>query len=174
MAKATGLTKHQIEIITKTASEVATKHVDQKEKRKKIEQRERNLQNTNLLLKNYTKLRDMAEEYQSELSGYDESVLDLETLTLETLEKYHFKTVKIMRHVDAMLRAYELGAAKGLPEEKRRFEVLKYRYLVDNKLTVKQLCERLGVEQATVYRDSREAINDMSVMLFGVAAIGFV
>ena len=90
MVKATGLTKHQIEIITKTASEVATKHVDQKEKRKKIEQRERNLQNTNLLLKNYTKLRDMAEEYQSELSGYDESVLDLETLTLETLEKYHF------------------------------------------------------------------------------------
>lgn len=169
-----GLTKHQLEIISAVASREAAKHVDQKEKRQKAEQRERNLKNTDLLMKNYTKLKAMAEEYKNEVDEYEDTVLDLSTLNLETLEKYHFKTVKIIKHVDAMIRAYEWNCGKGLLEEKRRYEVLKYRYLVDEKLTVKQLCERLNTEQATIYRDTKHAIRDMSVLLFGAAAIDFV
>lgn len=169
-----GLTKHQIEIISEVASKEAAKHVDQKEKRNKAVQRERNLKNTELLMKNYTKLKAMAEEYNNEVDDYEDTVLDLSTLNLETLEKYHFKTVKIMKHVDAMLRAYEWDCHKGLSEEKRRYKVLKYRFLVDEKLTVKQLCERLNAEQATIYRDTKNAIKDMSVLIFGAAAIDFV
>ncbi|MBL1223722.1 hypothetical protein [Enterococcus sp. BWR-S5] len=168
-----GLTKHQLQIISEVASREAAKHVDQKEKRQKAEQRERNLKNTDLLMKNYTKLKAMAEEYETEVDEYEDTVLDLSTLSLETLEKYHFKTVKMMKHVDAMVRAYEWNCGKGLPEEKRRFEVLKYRYLVDEKLTAKQLCEKLFVDQKTVYRDTKAAIRDMSVLLFGTAAIDF-
>lgn len=174
MAKGNGLTKHQLEIITEVACKTAAKHLDQKKQREKKEQRERNLKNTDLLMKNYTKLKAMAEEYEYEIEEYEDSVLDLTELNLETLERYHLKTVKIMKHVDTMLRAYEWSCSKGTVEEKRRFEVLKYRFLVDEKLTVKQLCERLKAEQATIYRDSKAAIKDMSVLLFGAAAIDFV
>ncbi|MEB8400904.1 hypothetical protein NGG61_13330 [Enterococcus casseliflavus] len=174
MPKNSGLTKHQLEIITEAASEAVTKHLEKKKKREKAEQRERNLKNTDLLMKNYTKLKAMAEEYEYEIEEYEDSVLDLTELNLETLERYHLKTVKIMKHVDTMLRAYEWSCNKGTVEEKRRFEVLKYRFLVDDKLTARELCERLNVDQKTIYRDSKASIRDMSVLLFGVSAIEFV
>ncbi|MGX7211306.1 hypothetical protein [Enterococcus innesii] len=174
MPKNSGLTKHQLEIITEAASEAVTKHLEKKRKQEKAEQRERNLKNTDLLMKNYTKLKAMAEEYEYEIEAYEDSVLDLTELNLETLERYHLKTVKIMKHVDTMLRAYEWSCSKGTVEEKRRFEVLKYRFLVAERLTVKQLCEKLNVEQTAVYRDTKSAIKDMSVLLFGAAAIDFV
>lgn len=168
-----GLTKHQLEIISEVACKEGIKHVEQREQRKKAEQRERNLTNTDLLMKNYTKLKAMAEEYKNEVDDYEDTVLDLSTLNLETLEKYHFKTVKIMKHVDTMLHAYEVTSRNGSPEELRRFEVLKYRYLSPKRLTVKELCERLNVEQTAIYRDTKLAIRDMSVLIFGAAAIDF-
>ena len=174
MAKTNSLTKHQLAIIAEAASEVATKLWEKKKKREKADQRERNLKNTDLLMKNYTKLKAMTEEYEHGVEEYEDSVLDLSELNLETLERYHFKTVKIMRHVDIMLRAYEWSCSKGTVEEKRRFEVLKHRFLIDEKLTVKQLCEKLNVEQTAVYRDIKASIRDMSVLLFGAAAIDFV
>lgn len=174
MAKTSGLTKHQLEIVSKVASQEAAMFVERKEKRAKEEQRQRNLKNTELLLKNYTKLKAMAEEYKNEVDEYEDTVLDLSTLSLETLEKYHFKTVKIIKHVDIMIKVYEWDCQKGLPEEKRRFEVLKSRFLAENKLTAKQLCERLNVDQKTIYRDTKAAIKDLSVLIFGAEAIDFV
>ncbi|MBP1044859.1 hypothetical protein I6N96_01105 [Enterococcus sp. BWM-S5] len=164
-----GLTKHQLEIVTQA---VLNEHEKQNAKKKK-EEKARNLRNTELLLKNYRKLKDLCDSTMTEAIPLDYPEFDLENLTLESLTIYRKKTMLMMNHVDKMLIAYEWNCGKGLPEEKRRFEVLKYRYLVDEKLTVKQLCEKKFVDQRTIYRDTKEAIGDMSVLLFGIDAIDF-
>lgn len=78
-----------------------------------------------------------------------------------------------MNHVDKMLVAYEWNCRKGSTEEQRRFKILKSRYLADERMTVKEICEYYHIEQGTVYRDTKTAIKDMSVLLFGIDAIDF-
>lgn len=69
--------------------------------------------------------------------------------------------------------AYEWNCKKGSVEEQRRFKVLKKRYLVEDKLTVKEIVELHSIDQSTVYRDTKQAIKDMSILLFGIDAIDF-
>lgn len=184
MAKPSNLTKHQLEIISAVASEEAVKMYVKKAALDKKEEKKRNLRNTELLLKNYLKLKELCEETTKEiqikevLSGSTddyEELLDfsLENLTLESLNQYRAKTLMMMKHVDKMLVAYEWNCSKGSVEEQRRFNILKHRYLIEDKLTVKEICKEFNVEQGTVYRDTKISIKDMSVLLFGIDAIDF-
>ncbi|EGO8157221.1 hypothetical protein JFL35_15750 [Enterococcus faecalis] len=167
------LTKEQLEIIASAATTEAIRAYEKKHKRVKKEAKKRNLRNTGLLLKNYTKLKDLCNETLQEEIPVDYPEFDLENLTLESLSIYRKKTFKMLNHVDRMLTAYEWNCAKGSIEEQRRFKVLQKRYLIENKLSVKELCEEFHIEQGTVYRDTKLAIKDMSVLLFGIEAIDF-
>lgn len=167
------LTKEQLEIIAITASTEAVKAYEKKHLNMKKEAKKRNLRNTGLLLKNYTKLKDLCNETLQEEIPVDYPEFNLENLTLESLSIYRKKTFKMMNHVDRILIAYEWNCNKGSVEEQRRFEVLKNRYLREDKLSVKELCEEFHIEQGTVYRDTKLAIKDMSVLLFGIEAIDF-
>lgn len=167
------LTKHQLEIIANAASIEAVKAYEKRHQKMQQEVKSRNLRNTELLLKNYTKLKDLCDETIQEEIPTDYPDFNLENLTLESLSIYKKKTFKMMNHVDKMLIAYEWNCSKGSVEEHRRFLILKYRYLIDDKLNVKEICEDLHVEQGTVYRDTKLAIKDMSVLLFGIDAIDF-
>ena len=169
MVKNNNLTKHQLEIITAT---VLQEHRKQSNKMKR-EEKSRNLRNTELLLKNYIKLKDLCDETIQEAIPDDYPDFSLESLTLESLTIYRKKTLMMMNHVDKMLVAYEWNCRKGSVEEQRRFKILKQRYLVDEHMTVKEICEYFHVEQGTVYRDTKIAIKDMAVLLFGVSAIDF-
>ena len=166
---ATGLTKHQIEIISQTAIKEYEKRIEIQQK----EQRERNVGNTGLLLKNYRKLKELCEGLDEQAEEYSQTVLSLEVLTLESLEKHRFKTLKMLNHVDKMLVAYKFECNKGTPEEHRRYKILESRYLASTKLSVRDICELMAVEQGTVYRDTKIAISEMSVLLFGLDAINF-
>ncbi|MDT2781401.1 helix-turn-helix domain containing protein [Vagococcus fluvialis] len=173
MAKSNVLSKRQIEIIAETASQEAIKAYEKKAKKVAKELKNRNLRNTELLLKNYIKLKDQCEEIIQDVVPEGSPEFSLETLTLETLSIYKAKTLKMMEHVDKMLIAYEWNSKKGSVEEYRRYQVLKKRYLSEDKLNVKEICETFNIEQGTVYRDTKLAIKDMSVLLFGIDAIDF-
>lgn len=173
MAKSENLTKQQLEIISATASREAIKAYEIKKDKLKKEDKARNLRNTELLLKNYTKLKDLCDETIQEEIPNDYPDFSMENLTLESLTVYRKKTLMMMNHVDKMLVAYEWNCMRGSVEEKRRYNILKHKYLVENKLTVKEICQDAKVEQATVYRDIKIAIKDMSVLLFGISAIDF-
>ena len=164
-----GLTKHQIEIISQTVLQENQKLINAKKK----EEKARNLRNTELLLKHYTKLKDLCDETIQDSIPTDYPEFSLETLTLESLSVYRKKTFMMMNHVDKMLVAYEWHCRKGTVEEDRRFKVLKMRYLVEDRLTVKEIVELHSIDQSTVYRDTKQAIKDMSVLLFGIDAIDF-
>lgn len=173
MASKNNLTKHQLEIIANAASVEAVKAYELRHQKKQQEIKSRNLRNTELLLKNYTKLKDLCDETIQEEIPDDYPDFSMENLTLESLTIYRKKTLMMMNHVDKMLVAYEWNCMRGSVEEKRRYNILKYRYLVEDKLTVKQICDDLHVEQGTIYRDTKIAIKDMSVLLFGISAIDF-
>lgn len=161
------LTKNQIELITQ---EVIKQFKAQHKKQQKQE-RDWRLRNTKLLLENYHRLKDHCEDINQQLEEYEDTVFNLEELTLETLMKYRIKTAKMMRHFDRMLKHFEQDCLNGPEEEQRRYKVIYHRYLNDNRLTIKQLCEMYNVEQGTIYRDTKQGINDISVLLFGLVAL---
>lgn len=166
---ANGLTKHQLEIISKAVLSENRRQYDENKKEEKI----RNLRNTELLLKNYRKLKALCDEALQEAIPADYPEFSLETLTLESLTVYRKKTLMMMNHVDKMLVAYEWACRQGSIEEQRRFKVLKLRYLADIHLSIKEIVELHKIDQSTVYRDTKQAINDMSVLLFGLDALNF-
>lgn len=173
MSKSKGITKHQLEIIAAASAKEAISAYEKKVDKQKKEIKKRNLRNTELLLKNYIKLKELCEDTVHQTVPTDYPEFSLETLTLESLSTYRAKTLKMMNHVDKMLVSYEWHCKKGSEEERRRFKVLKLRYLIEDRMTVKEIVELHSIDQTTVYRDSKRAIKDMSILLFGIDAIDF-
>ena len=173
MAKEKNLSKNQLAIITARASQEAIKAYESRHKKALKEVKSRNLRNTELLLKNYIKLKDLCDETITYQIPVDYPEFSLESLTLESLSMYKAKTLKMMNHVDKMLVAYEWNCKRGSVEEQRRFKIIKRRYLSEDRLSVKELVELHNIDQSTVYRDTKLAIKDMSVLLFGIDAIDF-
>lgn len=163
----TGLTKHQIQII----SQEAIKQFQAQQKKQKKHEHDWRLRNTKLLLENYHRLKDHCEDVPQQVEEYEDSIFDLEDLTLEILIKYRIKTAKMLNYFEQRMKHYETDSAIGTEEEKRRFKIINHRYLLTERLTVQQLCERYNVEQGTIYRDTKKAIKDISILLFGIAAL---
>ncbi len=169
MTSRSGLTKNQIELI----SQEAIKQFKVQKIKQKKQEKDWRLRNTKLLLENYHKLKAHCDEVDQQINDYEDTVLSLEELTLESLMKYRMKTAKMMRHFERMLKYYESDSYTGTDEEQRRYKVIFYRYLSRNRLSVQQLCERFNIEQATIYRDTKAGISDLSVLLFGLVALDF-
>lgn len=167
------LTKNQIELISALASQEAIKHYQAQQKKQKKEEKDWRLRNTKLLLENYHRLKDHCEDIDQQIDEYEDTVLSLDELTLETLMKYKMKTAKMMRHFDRMVKHYETDSQRGSQEEHRRFKVLYHRYLSKDKLPIQSLCEMYNVERGMIYRDTKMAVHDLSVFLFGLAALEF-
>lgn len=165
------LTKNQIELITVLASEVAIKQFKAEITKHKKQEKDWRLRNTKLLLTNYRRLKAHVEDIENQIDEYENTIFNLEELTLETLMKYKLKTAKMMRHFERMLAHFEYDCTRGTDEDRRRYKVIYYRYLSPEKMTISQLCELFNVEKGTIYRDTKIAINDLSVLLFGVASI---
>ena len=58
------------------------------------------------------------------------------------------------------------------PDEARRWDALYLRYISDERLSVDDIAEELGVDKRTFYRDINMALEDLAVLLFGIEAIG--
>ena len=118
-------------------------------------------QDVKLLMKNYRKLR----VYYSKISD--------ETLEVNAICSMHRKTGLMMSHVDKMLTAYKVLCENAdNPEELRRWKVLYLRFMSDERITLRDIAERLNINKRTLYRDTDRAMEDMAVLLFGIEAIG--
>lgn len=165
------LKRNNVEVIN-AFRKVLSDH--EKEMKQAERDKKRNMiKNTELLLVNYRKCKEMVREIDMDKYTDEGTFLGSEELTLETLERYRMKTYKMVRHVDKMLAAYEWECGHGSDEEKRRFAVLKKRYIADDRMTVKELMEYFHISQTTVYGDTKKAIKDMASLLFGYEAVMF-
>lgn len=146
----------------------------EKEMRQAERDRKRNMvKNTELLLVNYRKCKEMVREIDMEKYKDEGTFLGSEELTLETLERYRMKTYKMVRHIDKMLAAYEWECNHGSDEEERRFGILKKRYIAEQRMSVRDLMDYYNIGQTTVYSDTKKAIKDMASLLFGYEAVMF-
>ena len=114
-----------------------------------------------LLMNNYRKLK----AHYAHISP--------ETLEVNVICSMRRKTRLMMSHVDKMLVVYKaLCQAAINPDEARRWEALYLRYIAEERMSIDDIAEQLGIDKRTFYRDVGRAMEDMAVLLFGIEAIG--
>lgn len=131
------------------------------------------VKNTELLITHFRKCKEMVREIDLDKLEDEGTFLSSEELTLETLERYRYKTYKMVRHIENMLVAYDYDTKQGTQEERRRFLIMQRRYIADNRMSIKEIMEHMNVSQSTVYSDSKKAMQDMSSFIFGYESVMF-
>ena len=131
------------------------------------------VKNTEVLIKHFRKCKEMVREIDMDKFEDQGTFLSSDELTLETLERYRYKTYKMVRHIENMLAAYDYDTQQGSEEYRRRFLIMQRRYIADERLTVGEIMELMNVSQPTVYNDTKKAIQDMAAFIFGYEAVHF-
>lgn len=158
------LPDEQIILITKTVDQI----IDKKNRRTKKEEKDYRLRNTSLLLKNYRLLRVHCDSIVEDLTVYEEFTYDAAELDLKVLMKYKARTAKMLKYFEFVFKSYgEIAAVEG-EAFKRRYNVVNHLYVSASKLTADELAEKYTMDRSTVFRDVKRAINELSIMLFGI------
>lgn len=164
-----GLSNKEIDRI---ANAISVKQAKLKKKEDK-EQRDWRLHNTQLLLSKYRFLKAHCNDIPSEIEELElnTTIFDIRALTIESLIEHKAKSIKMLRYFDGVLNTYE-QLCRASPEAcKRRFKVIKRLYLDERVTTRKALEKELHIDKSTVSRDVKTAVDELSIMLFGIDAI---
>lgn len=147
-----------------------------KEDRKKERQyfKKRAEHNTTLLLRYYHKLEAHTESVEEQLEADKDTFWNHRWLDLNMLMQNKAKTVKLMHHVDIALEIYkkECSLSKSY-EESRRYQILERKYLWEKKQTDQEIADFFQKDRTTINRNCKEAIKDLSVILFGVDMLNY-
>lgn len=171
MAKANGLTKHQLEIITAAASEKTLDTLEQAEKKAEKERKDNRLFNTKLIVFNYRELKAHCNTIPKQIVEFEESMFDESKLSLERLMQERAKTFAMMQYVDLMLGAYKEHAEQVSGVYYRRYKILNDLYISHEVLSVTKCSEKYHLSVPLIYKDRNKAIGNFSVFLFGLNAL---
>ncbi|MDD7793676.1 hypothetical protein [Clostridium sp. 'White wine YQ'] len=158
----------------------------QKEKAKR--KRDRRFRNTDLLLRNYENLIthiDYAIEDENKLEEDPEDVLDLiendlmigedeeyEGVYIGAIKRTKTRTRIIVKHIETAIEFYKQKAKLSKNyNEKRRYDVI-YKYYFEKK-RIAEIAEELDCSDKTIGRDKKRAIEELSVLFFGIDGIKF-
>lgn len=130
---------------------------------------EKELRNTKQLLKNYRLLENHANVEIPKLQ--DDVPLSKYELSLYSLLGYRARSKEMIQFVNQILDEYRKICLDGNNEQRRRFEVIRSLYVNVPSLTRIELCHRFNVDESTIRRDERKAIDELSVMIFGIDAL---
>lgn len=164
-----GLTKHQLEVVSKAAIQEFKKELKRFEKEKE----DNRLFNTRLIIFNYRELKDHCNTIPQQVEEFEESIFDEEKLSLETLMRERAKTYVMMEYIDLMWEAYEKHAKKRDDLYRRRFDIVNRLYVSKESLTVSKLSELHHISIPIIYKDRNIGISNFSVFLFGMKALRF-
>lgn len=170
------LTDEQLKLITEVVSEQAIKTYKEAEKKREVTKRDYRLHNIKLLLKNYRALVLHCEELKDELEEFNETSiqeLDIETISLESIEsikRSKRKSISMVYFIQGKMEAYKRSCNEN---ELKYYHVLEKRYLSSTKYTIAQIAELENIDERTVHRYLKKAIEDLPVIFFGVSAISF-
>jgi hypothetical protein len=161
------------------------KEYDLKQKNKTKIKYDRRLRNTRLLLKNYRSFVQHCNntEYSVENSikkaikekdVYVELFEDLYNLqddafVVSSILKSKEKTKIILDHIDLCLEFFERKALKTNNQEmKRRYNVIYDLYIKEEAMSFEEIAEQEHISTKTVNRDKNKAIQELSVLIFGI------
>lgn len=163
-----GLSKEDIKIISQAVDD----HFERREKRKQKERRDWRLRNTKLLLEKYRFLKAHCEDIPIEIEELETTtIFDIKDLTLETLLEHKAKSFKLLRYLDGIIMAYQNLCKVSNEAAKRRCKAIEKFYLEDAMVSQQKLAKELHIDRTTLGRDLERAIEELSIMLFGVDAI---
>ncbi|EPR07664.1 hypothetical protein L323_19800 [Ruminiclostridium papyrosolvens C7] len=146
-----------------------------KEKEEKRKSRfDRRLRNTDLLLKNYNKFvahcntalyTSKQLKQANAIDILDEVEDDEDEVYVRSIMRTRERTFLIVNHIKRILGYYKY-ITKSEPEKERKYRVLVGLYI--DKKTYSQMAEELYCSTKTIERDRKEAIEELSVLIFGV------
>lgn len=147
---------------------------------------DKRLKNTKLLLSQYRNLSkhikesifDIADEYSSNTLSKDETLTellkDIENADSDTyvssIKKSKEKTVIMLQHINNMLEVYKHDCIKKA-NGSLHWNIIYDLYIADEALTRYQISEKYGVSERDIYRYVNQAVESLSILLFGVEAI---
>lgn len=157
------------------SDETIGKIVDGLIKRNKVfakSESEKELRNTKELLKNYRLLEN---HLDVELPSIDDDTpLSRYELSLYSLLGYRARSKEMMVFINEIIERYQMICMQGTPEQERRFKVIRNLYIDRPAMTRVRLAKRFGCDEKTIRRDERQAINELSVMIFGIDGLNDV
>lgn len=178
--EAATLTREQIKAISERAAEIAIEKYKSEIVRYREECKDRRLYNTRLLMEKYRGLVvycNDAIHSANQINDDDElnEIIaamsigkDSYTLSVDSIRERVGKTRVILDHINNMLDFYQSYCTfKNKPEIMRKWIVVRSLYLDEEKKTVQELAEMLYVDERTVYRYNKAALQDISALLFG-------
>ncbi|MDU2064408.1 MAG: DUF1492 domain-containing protein [Sporomusaceae bacterium] len=152
-------------------------------KRKVVKDRhDKRLRNTKLLLKHYNLFKSHCEnsvQYMNQVQeSAEESAIEIldsleecdTDIYVESIKRSVTRTFIILSHIDAMLGVYKSYCeASNKPEDMRRYRIVEMLYIDESEPA--DICEKVGIDQSTYYRDIRMACDMLSGLIFGIDGI---
>lgn len=130
---------------------------------------EKELRNTKYLLKNY---RLLANHSKIDIPKLEDDVpLSKYELSLYSLLGYRARSKEMIEFINQILEEYRHVCTSGSYEQNRRYEVISNLYINKSAVNRSKLAKRFNVDEQTIYRDERKAIDELSIMLFGIDAL---
>jgi hypothetical protein len=165
------------EILEEVVKKVLTeydKQLYEKSKRK----RDRRLRNTKLLLRNYNNFSEHCRnavyvnnklEEEDPIEILMESSNEDEDLFINSIKRTHERTKIILDHIDSIMSYYRFKADNSKDEKViRRFKILKFVYFNEQYHTYEEIAEIFEIDARTVFRDVKMAVEEISVLMFGI------
>lgn len=130
---------------------------------------EKQLRNTQDLLKNYRLLENHIDVEMPKLD--EDTPLSKYELSLYSLLGYRARSKEMIIFVKEVLDRYKNICMNGTSEQQRRYKVIKGLYIDSPALTKDKLSELFNADIKTIRRDELQAINELSIMIFGIDSI---
>ena len=139
---------------------------------------DRRLHNTKLLLKNYRMFKKhcTGAVYTDEAGEHDgqEELLDMmlqrdHSVVVDSIRRSCKRTKIMVQHMDNMLNLYRVHCEQGGNDASQRgYRIIRGLYLDDVPRTVEQIAEQEHISTRQVSRDRDAAIEQISMLMFGI------
>ncbi|MCH3962975.1 MAG: hypothetical protein LKE46_01755 [Clostridium sp.] len=161
------------------------KYIKEQEYYKTKRRYDRRLRNTRLLLKHYRDLKVHNGLADSSINRiHDKNAIDVldeidpiddEEQYAQALTRTKIRTSIIIGHINKAMKYYEAICKNDGNVKERRFNIIKYIYIdpVEDNIppTYEETSEHFNLNVRTVGRDVRSAIEDLSILFFGIDGI---
>ena len=165
-------------------AQAAIEAVENEKRRYRRMRYDRQLRNTKLLLQHYRSLNSHYANavWEEDDSEDEDSFCDMMELMnsrsyddeefVDSIKQSSKKTRIIMRHVNKMLKEYEtMCAESSRPDDLRHWRVIKALYLSPTRTAALDVAEAERIDKRTVYKDVDAAVEDLTMLLFGIEGI---
>lgn len=161
------------------------KYIKEQEYKRTQKRYDRRLRNTRLLLKHYRSLNAHSKMASYSISKVEQEKavdvlddiesIDDEEQYIQSISRTKIRTLIIIKHINKVLKYYEAICNTEGKNKKRKYQVIRMLYIDDTKEdvapTYEKVAEKLEISPKTVSRDVWLALEDLSILLFGIDGI---